>query len=345
MIAGLAPTNQLYLGNRQQHCRKRPDSQRAAIPERAFLVALEKLRPTKLLEKNRLMKDDTSSITAEATLVFRAVESRRPPKTRIANDYVAPLFLPRHATVLGRTKIPEPIARWIYNLGFPGIEAYILTRSRFFDDCFSSSLDDGVTQLVLLGAGYDSRAYRFASRNPDCRVFEVDHPATQNIKKELVRRIFGEIPSCVRYVPINFQRESLEHVLPQSGFTANAQTLFLWEGVTYYIRAEAIDAILGFVANHSAEGSQVVFDYIHPDVVEGRSWRREAIMMKKIVEQRGEPLFFGLACDSLQSFLSNRGFCKIHNHDPRSLYAQYVTKRTIRRKPSPIFSIARARVC
>lgn len=290
------------------------------------------------------MKNATSSITAEATLVFRAVESRRPPTKRIANDYLAPLFLPPQATVIGRTKIPEPIARWLYNLGFPGVETYLATRTRYFDECFKTSIENGITQVVVLGAGYDSRAYRFSSINPDCCVFEVDHPATQQVKKEVVRRCFGELPKQIQYVPIDFHQESLECALHHRGYDATAQTLFLWEGVTYYISSDAVDATLKYITRNSARKSLVVFDYTLPQVIEGRCWRREAILWRKTLVSRGEPILFGIENDTIQAFLSKRGFCKIRTHDPRSLFHQYLHNRSLRRKPSPIFSIATANV-
>ena len=110
--------------------------------------------------------------------------------TRLRHDFLTPRL-----TVIGKTWIPEPIARWFYNQAFPGMQGYIVARTRYFDDYFQQTLEDGVEQIVIVGAGYDSRAYRFAQLNAHVKIFEVDHPATQQEKmqarRERLRRSAG----------------------------------------------------------------------------------------------------------------------------------------------------------
>ena len=123
---------------------------------------------------------------------------------------------------------------------------------------------------MILGAGYDSRAYRFDALKDPIRVFEVDHPATQQAKLEGVRKIFGSLPEHVRYVAIDFNQQTLEDCLAAHGYDPQAKTVFLWQGVTYYLEPAAVDSTLTFIARHAAPGSSVIFDYIDNALLTGQ---------------------------------------------------------------------------
>ncbi len=290
------------------------------------------------------MKANSPSITAEATLVFRAVEAQRPSGQRVANDGLAQHFLSPRSTVIGQTWIPEPIARWAYNLGFPGMQGYIIARTRYLDEYFQNCLDSGFEQAVILGAGYDSRAYRFKDLARRTRIFEVDHPATQEEKKRKLRSVLGGLPDHVTYVPIDFTREALEDRLFEHHYDPGRQTVFLWEGVTYYITADAVDRTLAFVARHSGRGSSIIFDYTYDSVVNGTCPRREARLWRKTMIPRGEPLLFGIEEGGIEAFLTGRGFQTPTDVSGNSLKQRYFIGRNRRRKVSPIFGIVHATV-
>jgi methyltransferase (TIGR00027 family) len=133
-------------------------------------------------------------------------------------------------------------------------------RTRFFDERLQRALSRGAAQVVILGAGYDSRAYRMRQLLKDIRVFEVDYGPTQEYKKLRVQEIFGCLPAHVSYVSIDFTREKLGDVLVKAGYRPDRMTFFIWEGVTYYIPEEAIRSTLRFVATESASGSAIVLD-------------------------------------------------------------------------------------
>jgi methyltransferase (TIGR00027 family) len=135
-----------------------------------------------------------------------------------------------------------------------------LIRTRFFDERLQRALSKGAVQVVIPGAGYDSRAYRMRQLLKNVRVFEVDYGPTQEYKKLRVQEIFGCLPSHVSYVSIDFTREKLVNVLAKAGYRRDRITFFIWEGVTYYIPEEAIRSTLRFVATESAPGSALVLD-------------------------------------------------------------------------------------
>jgi methyltransferase (TIGR00027 family) len=123
--------------------------------------------------------------------------------------------------------------------------------------------------LVILGAGYDTRAYRFDKLKEEVKVFEVDHPATQKVKIEKVSKALGSLPGHVVYVSVDFEKERLDKKLSESGYNKSLKTLFIWEGVTMYLTAEAVDETLAFVAGNSGKGSSIIFNYIFRSVLDG----------------------------------------------------------------------------
>ncbi len=124
----------------------------------------------------------------------------------------------------------------------------MIARTAYFDSLFVDALKNNFPQIVLLGAGYDTRAYRFAKLNRDTQIFELDITPTQDRKKGCLKKARVDIPQGVKLVPIDFNKESLKDVLEEAGHKKQEQTLFIWEGVSYYLDAESVDATLGFVS-------------------------------------------------------------------------------------------------
>ncbi len=253
------------------------------------------------------MKKGKASWTAQGVTFFRAIESMRPERERACYDPLAREFLNTGFKLVCRSRIRTRIA-WRYILsGRHGRSAhYCIARTGYIDDCLKRCVDGGIEQLVILGAGYDSRAYRFDELRGDVQVFEVDHPATQKRKLKRVRKIFGSLPGHVTYVPVDFVREKLAERLLACGYDPGLRTLFIWEGVTMYLTPEAVDETLCFIAENSGDGSRVVFDYVFKSVLDGeiegaRAWR-------EYLERRGEPPLFGIEEGEVGEFLSARGF-------------------------------------
>ena len=212
------------------------------------------------------MKRNQSSLTAVGIAIVRAIESEKPAGDRLVYDPYARRF------------VNSGLFRFVdcfYRLGLgdrkgPGVWEFLVARERYIDDYLEARLDEGLEQLVILGAGFDARAYRFDRLKRDAiRVFEVDHPATQAAKLEKLEAIFGKPPSHVTYVAIDFNRETLGGRLADCGYDESKRTLFIWQGVTEYLTPDAVDETLAFVRDHSAPGSSIVFDYADPTILNG----------------------------------------------------------------------------
>lgn len=273
------------------------------------------------------MRKNQSSITAMGIAIARGVESEKPADERIFYDPYARKFVPA----------------WLYLvLGFfmksgytemrgPGVSGYLIARERYIDDVLQGYLNDGLQQLVILGAGFDSRAYRFdlAGR---VKTYEVDHPVTQAEKISRLKKIFGVLPGHVRFIPIDFTTQTLADQFLSSDYDPSLKTLFIWQGVTMYLTSEAVDATLAFVVNHAASGSGIVFDYIYQAALDGTQKQVEVSNMRRYHFMTGEGLTYGIPEGSIQAFMQSRGFHDVVDVNAAYLREKYFTGKNVKRK-------------
>ncbi len=268
------------------------------------------------------MRKSQSSLTAAGIAIVRAVESERPADEQVCYDPFARHFVPAWMYRAFGFFIQIGYAEW----RGPGVNGFLVARDRYIDDVLEGFLKEGLQQLVILGAGYDSRAYRFDLRGR-VKTFEVDHPATQADKLAKLQTIFGKVPEQVTYVPIDFNIQRLEERLLESGYDSERKTLFIWQGVSMYLTGEAVDSTLAFVVNHSGAGSAIVFDYIYRSVLEGIQKHSEVGGMRRYRFMTGEGLTFGIPEEAVAVFLQERGFRHVKDVHPDDLKAAYFTGR------------------
>ena len=253
------------------------------------------------------------SRTAMGALLNRLGESQKPEGERICYDpfavnFIDPSLLEWEAHNPDEAKaLREQRERLV-----PGLKNSIIARVRYFDDFVQKSIDDGLEQMVILGAGYDSRAYRL-ERLRKIRIFEIDHPATQIVKIEKIKKIFGDLPDHVAYIPVDFAAEDLGRKLLETRYDRSQKTLFLMEGLLYYLSPIVVDGILSFIVKNSGKGSVILFDYFPQSVVDGSCNLELGRNIHNGLAQIGEPLQFGIEEGTVERFLAERGFSKIQN--------------------------------
>jgi methyltransferase (TIGR00027 family) len=205
--------------------------------------------------------------------------------------------------------------------------AFMAVRSRYAEDQLGLAVERGVRQYVVLGAGLDTFAYRNPYRQARLRVFEVDHPATQAWKRELLSAAGISIPAELAFAPIDFERQTLGHGLPSAGFDPAAPAFFSWLGVTPYLTLEAFTATLRFVLA-MPPGSGVAFDYV---VVRSALNPRERMALDALsarVAAAGEPFQLFFEPRDLVSELERTGFRHIEDLGPAELNARYFHGRS-----------------
>ena len=275
------------------------------------------------------MRRSQSSMTAIGIAIVRAIESDKPEAERICFDPYARQFV---------NGALYHFVRFFDRLGYserrgPGVMGFLTVRERHIDEYLKTCLADGVQQVVILGAGYDARAYRFEEFKRGVKVFEVDHPATQQAKRKKLEKIFGSVPQHVTYVSIDFNTQTLEQRLPEFGYVEQARTLFIWQGVTQYLTPEGVDGTLAFVAQHSAPGSSIIFDYMYTSLLDGTVRRGEVSKMRRDRWLSNEVLAFGIPEGTITCFMEQRGFTHVHDANFKYLHDTYFSgvnaKRTV----------------
>lgn len=175
----------------------------------------------------------------------------------------------------------------------PSMELWMGLRTRYIDDCVRRALDRGIGQVVILGAGLDTRAARL--RREGVRFFEVDQPASQADKRERLSRFEGYPSDATTFVPCDFEQDDFVERLEASGLDRAAPACFVWEGVIYYLLEAAARSTLQRIASEFAPASLLVFDYLNTKMAKSSPrLRPEDRAMKGIIEELGEPMQFGI---------------------------------------------------
>lgn len=262
--------------------------------------------------------------TSDGSALIRAGATKEPdPQLRcpdsLARDFIDDLPVAR----LGDSRVGHRLGRWLTERTVPGGYWYEIARVKHFDRLLLESARAGVAQVVILGAGLDSRAYRFADELAGIRVFEVDHPVTADRKLERVKAALGEVPPHVTYVRADLEREALEQRLEENGFDARASVFVLWSGVTMYLNSAALDAVLAWSAKRPA-GSSIAFDYDFKAFIAGDDRFHGAARTRRRVERGGEQLSFGLDPAQMDRFIGDRGLALESNLLPDDLADRYL---------------------
>ncbi len=272
------------------------------------------------------------SRTAVFVLQWRALGTTIPePELRNSDTLAVRFFGERERQVLLEANQPIfvgrefPAAWQQMEEGQRRIFLHAQARTRVIDDTLQQAVKEGASQVVILGSGYDSRPYRFQQILRSAKVFEVDFPPTQELKKLRVREVLGQPPKNVIFVPIDFSKEDLGTVLRASGYRPELKTLFIWEGVTYYIPESGVDATLRFVADHSGPGSVIVFDYEYERAISGQHNDEALKQIYVRLEKWGEPHIFGMPNDSAREFVTKRGLTVVEDFGPKELTRRYLT--------------------
>jgi methyltransferase (TIGR00027 family) len=261
------------------------------------------------LLKEAPVRTGRPSRTACQNALFRALEARRPAGERVADDIYAASFLtPEYRLVAELARVPalRRSTESYIDKRWPCARGGVVARTRLIDDTVGDELA-GVSQVLILGAGYDSRPYRLPGMR-DKEVFEVDHPDTQAIKARSLGRHGGAAARAAHLVPVVFGRDDVGAQLAAAGFDTGARTLVLWEGTTNYLDDRAVGETFAFVSGAVGSGSPLLFTYVHAGLLDGTVSFEGGPTTMGAVRKAGEPMTFGFDPDTVPDYLSERGF-------------------------------------
>jgi len=263
------------------------------------------------------MEPGEPSRTAQAAAAHRAAHQLL-EAGRIFADPLALRILGEDAETVRRKAKENPSSR--------RMRLFIAMRTRFAEEALATAVERGVRQLVVLGAGLDTLAYRnpFGDR---LRVFEVDHPATQSWKRDRLASASIPLPGGLTFVPVDFEHESLSVGLAAAGFDSTQQTFFTWLGVVPYLKEDAIWSTLGFIAA-LPNGAHVVFDYSDPPETLSPEARALHERGAAHVQALGESWKSHFDAVELQAKLLGLGFSEVEDLGPRQIVARYFPERS-----------------
>jgi methyltransferase (TIGR00027 family) len=267
--------------------------------------------------------EEKTSRTAEYTCSSRAASNYEKNRYYHSDDYIAPKMVPWFVRLLCRNGF---IRRSLLLVMAPkGSYEYVIARTKYIDSVFKQAMDEGIEQVLIFGAGFDSRSIRLLPPGSSVKVYEVDAPFTQQAKTRRLVEIGVGLPENTVYVPVDFNKEDPETKLRDNGFQYGKRCLFILEGLLMYLDEEAVDATFSLITRICAPGSLVVFDYIYASVLrrEGRYYGEED--MHKNVEDVGEPWGFGIDEGKLGVFLGDRNLGLLEEFNGPVLERRYFT--------------------
>lgn len=222
----------------------------------------------------------------------------------------------------------------------PGWNNAIRGRIRYFDDVVQNAAGAGFSQMVILGAGYDTRAYRIGTLKGHVTVFEIDRPATMARKTGILTRIFGKLPGHVTFIPLDMAHESCWRALIEAGWSPDAKTLFLLEGLVMYLPRPAVGALLAGIAQQAGAGSAVLFDFMPQTMANGASDAEGGQNIRNWTIRIGEPIQSGFADGEVVPFLTSLGYSGVQVIPSRAFAKMYYTGKNAGRKVSGLMSLA-----
>jgi len=279
------------------------------------------------------MSERKASATAFGTLYMRAIHRLLDAPPLIFDDSVS-LMLLGEATA-NEIKKNHKNHR---TLEARALRTNIVLRSRFTEDRLAEAVERGVTQYIILGAGFDTFAFRQPSWAGKLKIFEVDQPATQAQKRSWLKDAGIIQPANLFFAGIDFERESLRDGLIRQGVSFEEPSFFSWLGVTVYLQKEAIDAVFRTISGFT-EGSEIVFTFFPPPHSLPEKEKKLFSSLSRIVERSGEPFVSYFTNAEIEKKLKDFGFRSVD-----FLSVEEAEKRYFSNRPKDLFISKRSTI-
>ena len=268
------------------------------------------------------IENQLSELARSAALVrfLAALDEREEIR---GNDTLAEIFIADDR----KNSINDPVVReWLIKNYLPyGVYAYTIARTAYFDHIVAQGLRERVSQIVILGAGYDSRPYRFANLIGDTRIIELDDIHMLQRKQKLLQQANIPIPENLAYAPISYDPEVLKGYLAGAGYDGGKQTLFIWEGASYYLTADEVDRTIRFVGANSPAGSTICFDYNSTSQVRSGEAPGDELSESMGATSANTPEQFVIEEGKTGTFLAERDFLIIEHLEAEEMERRFLT--------------------
>lgn len=245
---------------------------------------------------------------------------------------------------IGKVPSMHPGLRRSLKRSDPGAYGFLSARLRHMDEVVRQETGRGVEQLVILGAGYDTRAYRMHKELDGVQVFEVDMPVMSRDKRARLKKGLGIVSEDVRYVEVDFLQQKFLEVLSEHGYDFSTRTLFILSGVSMYLPEAVVLDLFSQISANSATGTSIVFDYCFDDALSHPERYRGASKWISRASKSGEGLLYGIAAGELRSVLASQGLALVSDCGADELVDRYLRRAdgTIMERPYEFVAVAHA---
>jgi len=268
------------------------------------------------------MKKGRHSRTAIMAAVVRALHTGFETPAVFEDPYAGILAGPVWR-VISSSRLCYWIGTRIIYKGMDPIRRQIVARARYAEDKMETAILSGIAQYVIIGAGLDSFALRRKDLTPMLTVFELDHPASQEAKRNRLKQMGYSLPKRHEFVGINFEEKELGEALSQSSYSPQHAAFFSWLGTIYYLTPRAVINTLEAIAACAHPGSELVLDYAGVEGLAVQSDRKMVNKLKRITDRRGEPILSTFDPDQFGQIASGAGFHVLENLSPEDQASRY----------------------
>jgi len=238
-----------------------------------------------------------------------------------SDDYIAPLLLPGFIKPLLHISLARKIFSRI--VAPKGIYEYVIARTKYIDATFEQALAEQLDQILIFGAGFDTRALRFQRKTQNTQIFELDVSVTQQAKIHQYQKRHLVVPTNVTFISIDFDKESLPVKLDEAGFRKQQRSLFVLEGLLMYLQPESVQSIFQTIQDYAGKRSWVVFDYVYASVLRNEGVYYGESEIVKTVSSAGEQWYFGVERGEIEQFLTTYELKPINHKDSKELEKAY----------------------
>ena len=280
-----------------------------------------------------------ASTTAVLAAAIRASHLRWHQPPIVADTYAIHMITPFWRLVANNWAMNRLIVHRLLKQ-FKPIHTENILRLRFAEDHLREAVAAGARQYVILGAGLDSFCLRQGDLADRLRIFEVDRPASQDMKRDKLLSINGHLPANLVFTPVDFETERLDEALTRAGYDTAEPAFFSWLGTSYYLTRDAVRDTFGRIAAVAAPGTRVALDYKYPRHLVPADGLLFADKLDQFVAKRGEPMLSMFTPDELNAELGRAGFTELDHVSPEQQARRYLAGRSDMTAPAPNFAFA-----
>ncbi len=274
------------------------------------------------------MKYERRSSTAEATAAMRAAHFLYHQPAVFKDPYALQLTNPTLRRACQNRFLGWLLRRKFISKSLRPITAQVVSRAKYAEEKLEQAVKKGISQYVIIGAGFDS----FCLRRPDflagLQVYEIDHPATQQIKQKRLMEVLDSPPEGVEFLAVDLEKRTITDALSTSSFKKNKRVFFSWLGTVPYLTENTVFNVLRDLASFAALGSEIVFDYLIPIKMWSPEERQALVRILRIIGQRGEAVKSFFEPDTFPDEVSCLGYNIFENISPTELNKQYFSDRS-----------------